>query len=80
MNQISDRKMLLEEVLKLPDDAFGKLLKITTMIELDGSGTLTIRNGEARVSLGSDGIVRVGGKKISKWLPRISRWTPPISI
>ncbi|KQQ59651.1 hypothetical protein ASF69_10995 [Rhizobium sp. Leaf311] len=69
MNQISDRKMLLEEVLKLPDDAFGKLLKITTMIELDGSGTLTIRNGEARVSLGSDGIVRVGGKKNIQMAP-----------
>ncbi|WP_432331962.1 hypothetical protein [Agrobacterium rosae] len=30
----------------------------------DGSGTLTIRNGEARISLGSDGVVRVEGKKI----------------
>lgn len=64
MNQISDRKILLEEVLPLPDDAFGKLLKLATMIELDGSGTLTIRNGEARISLGSDGVVRVEGKKI----------------
>ncbi len=39
------------------------------MIELDGSGTLTIRNGEARVSLGSDGIVRVGGKKNIQMAP-----------
>lgn len=40
----------------------GKLLKLATMIEFDGSGTLTIRNGEARISLGSDGVVRVEGK------------------
>ncbi|WP_065661985.1 hypothetical protein [Agrobacterium tumefaciens] len=64
MNQIPNRKALQEEVLPLPEDAWGKLLKLATMIEFDGSGTLTIRNGEARISLGSDGIVRVEGKKI----------------
>ncbi|MCZ7464824.1 hypothetical protein [Rhizobium rhizogenes] len=64
MNQIPDRKVLLAEVLPLPEDAWGKLLKLATMIEFDGSGTLTIRNGEARISLGSDGIVKVEGKRI----------------
>lgn len=64
MNQVPDRKALMKEVLPLPEDAWGKLLKLATMIEFDGSGTLTIRNGEARISLGSDGIVRVEGKKI----------------
>lgn len=56
----------------------GKLLKLATMIEFDGSGTLTIRNGEARISLGSDGVVRVEGKRLSRRLVRISRSTLPI--
>ena len=64
MNQIPDRKALLGDALPLPEDAWGKLLKLATMIEFDGSGTLTICNGEARISLGSDGVVRVEGKKI----------------
>ncbi len=64
MNQVPDRKALLGEVFPLPEGAWETLLKLAKMIEFDGSGTLTIRNGEARISLGSDGIVRVEGKKI----------------
>ncbi|MFK3780304.1 hypothetical protein [Agrobacterium sp. NPDC089420] len=64
MNHIPDRNALLGEVLPLPEDAWGKLAKLAAMIEFDGSGTLTIRNGESRISLGSDGVLRVEGKKI----------------
>lgn len=64
MNQITDRKILSEEVLPLQDDAWRKLLKLATMIEFDNLGTLTIRNGEARISLSPDGVVRVEGRKI----------------
>ncbi|KAA3499341.1 hypothetical protein DXM27_19510 [Rhizobium rhizogenes] len=64
MNQIPDRKVLLGQMLPLSEDAWGKLLKLAAMIEFDGSGTMTIRNGEARITLSSDGVVRVEGKKI----------------
>ncbi|MBO9653458.1 hypothetical protein O3S81_15530 [Agrobacterium sp. SOY23] len=64
MNQIPDRKALLAQALPLSEDAWGKLLKLAAMIEFDGSGALAIRNGEARIVLGADGVVRVEGKKI----------------
>lgn len=64
MNQIPDRKALLDEALPLAEDSWGKLLALAAMIEIDDAGTLTIRNGEARITLQKDGVVRVVGKKI----------------
>lgn len=64
MNQIPDREALLKKALPLADDSWSKLLALAEMIEFDGSGAVTIRNGEARITLHQDGVVRVEGKKI----------------
>ena len=46
-------------------DAWGKLLALANMIEIDkASGTLTIRNGKSRILLRKDGTIRIEGESI----------------
>ena len=46
-------------------DAWGKLLALAHMIEIDkASGTLTIRNGKSRILLRKDGTIRIEGESI----------------
>ncbi|MDP9573315.1 UNVERIFIED_ORG: hypothetical protein J2W66_003817 [Agrobacterium larrymoorei] len=65
MTEIPDRKTFASRQTLGDADAWGKMMALAAMIEIDqATGAMTIRNGKSSLTLRSDGRVTVRGVRI----------------
>jgi hypothetical protein len=65
MNNMPNHGQFLLQMSQQDEAAWSKLIALAEMLEINSTaGTMTIRNGKARIVLRADGVITLEGEKI----------------